>query len=119
MSYSMPLVLSGLLGQGLIHPTAEPPGPDAIAAARRMKARARHHMRGAEPVAVVLTALLPFLRVVEIDRREGVPTGGMVVRTTTGGRRWIGQAGHALVVKAGKTSPRIFVSVHQQGRAAA
>lgn len=115
MSFSMPLVLSAMLAQGLIHPTADPPSADAVAAARRLKARARHHMREAEPIASVLSSLLPFLRVVDVDRMGGVVTGGMTVKTTTGGKRWIGQASHALVVKAGKTSPTTYASIRRQG----
>lgn len=107
----MAQALQALLDQRLIHSTAEKPDRPAVEAARRMAARARHHMREAEPAVQALAGLLPFLRVVDVDRMEGKVTGGMTLRTLDGLYRWLGQSHHAMVVKPGKTSPTVYVTV--------
>lgn len=63
-------------------------------AARRMAARARHHMRDQEILVKALMGLGPFLRIFEIDTRGGVITGGMRLMTTDGQIIWMGQSNH-------------------------
>jgi hypothetical protein len=86
--------------QGLFHD--EPlHDPRFVRAARRMAARARHHMHDQQELVAVLTALGPWLRIERIEEKLGKPTGGIYVWTTDRRRRWLGQSRHDLVVYAG------------------